>query len=66
MSVKNFSDRHIGVSTSDLEIMLEKIQVSSIAELIQQTVPDKIFLDREMNLPSALTETRCLEQMKSI
>tara|TARA_B000000441_G_C21672580_1_gene308250 strand:- start:378 stop:896 length:519 start_codon:yes stop_codon:yes gene_type:complete len=66
MSVKNFSDRHIGVSTSDLEIMLEKIQVSSIAELIQQTVPDKIFIDREMNLPSALTETRCLEQMKSI
>ena len=44
MYKENFSRRHIGPSTSELNIMLQTIGVNSIEDLLSQTIPDKIRL----------------------
>jgi glycine dehydrogenase len=37
-----FTQRHIGPNDHDMKLMLKKIGVSSLAELIDQTVPASI------------------------
>ena len=44
--------------------MLETIGVQSLDQLIDETVPDKIRLKREMDLPEALTEFDFLNELK--
>ena len=66
MSVRIFSDRHIGPSDNDISRMLNRIQVSSIKQLIIETIPQKIHAQEAMNLPSALSESSFIEHMKGI
>ncbi|MEC7645998.1 MAG: aminomethyl-transferring glycine dehydrogenase [Bacteroidota bacterium] len=66
MSIYNFSDRHIGPRNSDIPEMLEVIKVSSVKQLIDETIPKKIHLKNEINLPSPLSESRLNEHMKGI
>src|SRR5688572_26553353 len=61
-----FSERHIGISKQDLPAMLKKIGVNSIDRLIEETVPASIRLNRELNLPEALTEYQFLKELRSI
>ncbi len=49
-------NRHIGVSVDDQASMLQKIGVSSLDELINQTLPANIRLSAPLELPDALTE----------
>ena len=44
MNFNEFSKRHIGISENDLPKMLQAVGVSSIDELINQVVPEKIRL----------------------
>lgn len=64
--MNQFSERHIGPRTSDQEIMLKKIGVSSIDELIDRTLPAAIRLTKKMDLPPALNESELLEHMKTL
>ena len=64
--MNQFSERHIGPHTSDQEIMLKKIGVSSIDELIDRTLPAAIRLTKKMDLPPALNESELLEHMKTL
>ena len=66
MKLYNFSDRHIGPRNSDVQQMIEKIGITSINQLIEETVPSQIMLNRDMNLPEAMSEIRFSEHMKSI
>jgi len=66
MSIGKFSDRHIGPRRNDIKEMLALVNVSSIEQLINETIPRKIHLGREMNLPVALSESRFVEHMKDI
>ena len=61
-----FADRHIGPSASDIDQMLNTIGVASVDELIDQTVPADIRVDRPLDLPSALDESAVLEELRSI
>lgn len=56
-----FENRHIGPSTEDTEKMLGVIGVSSIDELIDNTVPTSIRLNRELEIPEPLTESQFLD-----
>ncbi len=56
MSNDKFVARHIGPRGNDLKIMLDKIGVSSLDELIEQTVPERIRLKKPLNLAEGLTE----------
>ncbi|HMQ89070.1 MAG TPA: aminomethyl-transferring glycine dehydrogenase [Flavilitoribacter sp.] len=59
-----FAKRHIGINESELGKMLEVIGVSSLDQLIDETVPETIRIRREMNLPAALSEYEFLEELK--
>ena len=59
-----FSRRHIGISSSELEQMLDVIGVSSLDQLIHETVPDSIRMAEPMKLPEALSEYDYLNHIK--
>ena len=64
MYKENFSRRHIGPSTSELDNMLETIGVNSIDDLLSQTIPDKIRLKSDLNIPDAISEMEFLKEIK--
>jgi len=58
-----FSGRHIGPDTHEQEKMLRTIGVSSLDELIEQTVPASIRLKKSMDIPGPLSEQDFLEAL---
>jgi len=61
-----FESRHIGPSPQDMSAMLETIGVSSLDELIAQTVPDDIRQRAPLDLGTALSETEALEKAREL
>jgi len=66
MSIHRFSRRHIGIRENDIEKMLKVVKADSLNNLIEETLPNQIFLESELNLPPALTESRFADHMRSI
>lgn len=65
--MKDFlSSRHIGVSSDEIQEMLEVVGVESLDELIAQTIPLSIRLNEKLNLPSALTENQYAQHISEI
>ncbi|MEA5572105.1 aminomethyl-transferring glycine dehydrogenase [Calothrix sp. UHCC 0171] len=64
--IGNFQQRHIGPSNSQLPKMLEVMGISSLDELINQTVPVAIRLSRSLDLPEAQSEYAALATLKEI
>ncbi|MBS9522460.1 aminomethyl-transferring glycine dehydrogenase [Litoribacter alkaliphilus] len=64
-SVK-FEHRHNGPSQADIAHMLEKIGVSSVDELIDQTVPKAIRSEQSLQLPEAKSEAAFLNEFKKL
>ncbi len=58
MSHDRFVNRHIGPGEGEINEMLKAIGVSSMEELIQQTVPDNIRMNEPLKLQTGLTERR--------
>lgn len=61
-----FEKRHNGPTEAEIAAMLDKIGVSSLDELINQTVPDSIRLDRPLDLPKAKLESEFLAEFKKL
>jgi len=61
-----FSDRHNSLSTAEEQEMLQMLGYNSIEQLISQTIPNEIRLEKELNLDEALTEVQLLEKLKNI
>lgn len=66
MKNKDFENRHIGIAEKDIEKMLEETGVSSLDELIAQTIPASIRLKNELNIPDGLTEFQYLKELRQI
>ncbi|TAJ14222.1 glycine dehydrogenase (aminomethyl-transferring) [Marinilabiliaceae bacterium JC017] len=66
MATDKFVSRHIGPRDQEIDIMLKKIGVSSLDELIEQTVPSAIRLDGLMNIDGGLTERQYFRKIKKI
>ena len=58
------AQRHIGVQGVELNTMIKTIGISSMADLIDQTIPDDIRLREDMNLPSAMSENELLTHLE--
>jgi len=58
--------RHIGVSEQDEAYMLQTIGVKSLDELIDQTIPASIRLEKAIELPEPLTERQYAEHIAEI
>ena len=62
----SFLRRHIGPTQIETKEMLKAIGVSSINQLIKETIPASILIDKKLNLPEALSEFEYLTEMKKI
>ena len=59
-----FESRHNGPTEAEIAEMLEKIGATSLEELINQTVPESIQLERPLDLPKAKLESEFLADFK--
>ena len=66
MATEKFLWRHIGPRPEDIENMLKVVGVSSLDELIEQTVPESIRLKKPLDLPAPLTEFEFISRMKAV
>ena len=61
-----FVNRHIGPNDEEIKEMLEVIGISSLEELIEQTIPSQIRLTESPALGEPLTEYQFLEGLREI
>jgi glycine dehydrogenase len=61
-----FAQRHIGLSATDIEQMLDVLGFSNFDELINKAVPARIRLNRSLQLPPGMSEYTALAQLKDI
>lgn len=61
-----FESRHNGPTEAEIAAMLEKIGATSLEELIDQTVPKAIQLERPLQLPAAQLESEFLKNFKKL
>ncbi len=66
MITNNFIDRHNGPRKEQVQAMLESIGVSTIDELIDQTIPEAIRMGKPLNLPEGMNEYEYLDHIKKI
>ncbi len=66
MSTERFVSRHIGPRDCEIDEMLKAVGVKTIDELIDQTVPKGIRMEKALNLPEPLSESEYLEKIKSL
>ena len=66
MDTNKFVNRHVGISAEDIPSMLEAIGVSSVDELINQTIPGNIRLKKPLNLPEPMTEREYAEHIAEL
>lgn len=62
----SFTNRHIGPISADIQKMLEVLGISSLDELIDNTVPANIRMEGGLKLPQAESETAALTILKQI
>jgi glycine dehydrogenase len=61
-----FVNRHNGPRESEVNQMLEKIGVSSVDELINQTVPEQIRLKKPLKVNAAMTEFQYTKHLRAL
>ena len=63
MTVNYLIGRHIGISDQDRETMLKTLGLSSVEELVRETMPADIVLDESPELDEPLSEQEHLDSM---
>jgi len=66
MDFEKFITRHNGNSSNDEDLMLQAIGVSSISELITQTLPDTIRMENDLEISTAISEYEYLQKIQKI
>lgn len=61
-----FAARHIGPSKTDVQDMVETLQLRSLDELIQETVPESILDDQPLEIPEARPEHVVISDLRKI
>ncbi|MCU0548915.1 MAG: aminomethyl-transferring glycine dehydrogenase [Leptolyngbya sp. Prado105] len=61
-----FVDRHIGVRGEEIREMLAVLGLNSIADLIEQSVPKSIRIQRPLQIRSGRSEYELLKELKAI
>ncbi|MCF8330539.1 MAG: aminomethyl-transferring glycine dehydrogenase [Crocinitomicaceae bacterium] len=64
--INSFSKRHIGPSESEKSEMLKSIGASSIASLIDKTIPANIRLNSELDIAEAMSEAEYLQHITEL
>lgn len=66
MATDQFINRHNGPREGEIPVMLKKIGLSSLDELIEQTIPSIIRLKKPLKLGKALTERQYYRRIHEI
>jgi glycine dehydrogenase len=66
MFKENFTRRHIGPNSSELNKILSTIGVTSVEQLLGQTIPEKIRLKNDLNIPEGISEMEFLKEIKKL
>ncbi len=66
MTTDNFVSRHNGPREQEVKAMLKKIGVSSVDELINQTVPSQIRLKQPLRVAPAMSEYQYIKHLKAL
>ncbi len=66
MATDKFLGRHVGPRPEDIDEMLKVVGVSSLKELIDQTVPASIRLKEVPALPAPLTESEFFNRIREV
>ena len=66
MFKEKFARRHIGPNDIELNIILKTIGVESVEELLNQTIPDNIRLNKDLNIPEGISEMEFLKEIKKL
>ncbi len=62
----SFDTRHVGVNQQQIQQMLQVLGIKSLEQLIDQTVPAAIRLNKPLQLPAAKSESAALARLKAI
>ena len=63
---EKFELRHIAPDQEETAAMLKTIGVSSLQQLVEQTIPEKIRLQKPLNLPKPESEYDYLKRLKQV
>ncbi|NRD20985.1 aminomethyl-transferring glycine dehydrogenase [Winogradskyella eckloniae] len=63
MDTTSFALRHIGPNADEQQAMLTSIGVKNIDQLITETIPDNIRLEKDLNLDAAMSEQEYLSHI---
>ena len=63
---ERFLHRHIGANEQQTQKMLSKIGAESLEQLIDQTIPENIRLQKSMDLDEPMSEYRFLEEFRKM
>jgi glycine dehydrogenase len=63
---QSFAHRHIGLNEQQMQEMLARIGVSSLEQLIDETLPADIRLPQGLDLPEAMTEREYTEHIAEL
>ena len=66
IKMEQFKNRHIGITEADKQKMLEAIGLSSMKQLIDQTIPSDIRLTKPLSLSKVLSEQEYAEEIAHI
>ncbi|WP_405606964.1 aminomethyl-transferring glycine dehydrogenase [Polaribacter sp. Asnod1-A03] len=66
MNTNSFQNRHIGPNQEEQKIMLSKIKAETIDQLIFETIPDDIRLEKELDLAPAKNEYEYLAHITEL
>ncbi|MEE1673705.1 aminomethyl-transferring glycine dehydrogenase [Agarivorans aestuarii] len=63
---QDFIRRHIGPDQAEVNTMLKQLGLSSVEQLIEQTVPEQIRLSEGLNIGDSLTEQQALAALRKL
>lgn len=66
MKTDVFALRHIGIQNKDLQHMLHSVEVDSLQQLIQETIPEEIRLKTPLQLDAPLSEHGFLTHIQEL
>ncbi len=66
MKTDVFALRHIGIQNEDLKHMLNAVDVESLEQLIQETIPDEIRLNQPLQLEKPMSEHKFLAHIQEL
>ncbi|HJN72337.1 MAG TPA: aminomethyl-transferring glycine dehydrogenase [Myxococcota bacterium] len=66
LSRDDFTERHVGPSEADIAEMLAVVGVASLAELVDQTIPESIREEPFLTIPDGRGEAGCLADLRAL